>query len=141
MQESQHDEKSIIKNHARWESEHGHWTKDLKHWLTQHQNARSILFGLGQALEHFDEQVDQHSEHIKNHHEIVKLHEDALAWQKHEGKTGGKQVDHHSAVHKSESMAHESEQQVHQQLGILHDNVRECVIQLAKAFNVPLYPQ
>lgn len=114
--------------HARWESEHGHWLKDLRVWETKHQEIRDSVDGIIQALNKYDETVEQHSKAIQQHHEILKMHEDAMAWRRehHKRPTDDEAV----SMHEIESEAHKSEKDAHATLKVLHDTVLQHAMTL-----------
>jgi hypothetical protein len=122
------------KDHARWESEHGHWLKDIEIWYRRHRDAQDLIDSMKRSMQQFSEQVDAHRSHIKHHHEVVKMHESALAWNKlHPPKM--KDVESES-IHRFQNEVHQSEAKVHRQLMELHQKVANDVMKLAYKFGL-----
>jgi hypothetical protein len=122
------------KDHARWESEHGHWLKDIEIWYRRHRDAQDLIDSMKRSMQQFSEQVEAHRSHINHHHEVVKMHESALAWNKlHPPNI--KDVESES-IHRFQNEVHQSEAKVHRQLMELHQKVANDVMKLAYKFGL-----
>lgn len=122
------------KDHARWESEHGHWLKDIEIWYKRHRDAQDLIDSMKKSMQEFSDQVEAHRSQIKHHHDVVKIHEAALAWNElHPPRVGF--MDSNS-VHRFQEEVHHTEAQVHRKLMELHQKVANDVMKLAYKFGL-----
>ena len=125
---------NLAKDHARWESEHGHWLKDLAIWKDQHSDAREILDSIEESLQEFADHAENHLAQIKEHQNVVKLHEDAISWRKeHPRKKLGESAE---GAHLAQQEIHDRELQIHEMLRRIHHKVADNVANLADTFGL-----
>ena len=128
------DLNKLKKDHARWESEHGHWLKDLEVWDARQQHAIEIFESLEKSLKSFSGQIEVHSSLIKNHKYIIKMHEDAISWQKeHPPK---KVVEGEVDMHSFQQEIHSHEKERHEHLRKTHQEIVARIGELAESFNL-----
>jgi len=122
------------KDHARWESEHGHWLKDIEIWYRRHRDAQDLIDSMRKSMQEFSDQVEAHRSHIHHHHDVVKMHEAALAWNNlHPVKAKGSG---NESMHRFQEEVHQSEAKVHRHLMELHQKVANDVMKMAYKFGL-----
>ena len=124
----------LSKDHARWESEHGHWLKDLEIWYQRHRDAQDLIDSMEKSLKEFSDQVEAHKSNVKHHRDVVKMHEAAISWHKLHPPKSGEGDD--GAMHKFQEEVHLSEGQVHRRLLELHEKVANDIMKLAYKFGL-----
>ena len=130
------EEVNLNKDHARWESEHGHWLKDIEIWYQRHRDAQDLIDAMAASLKLFSAEVEAHKSSIKHHRDVVKIHEAALAWHKDHPAKHGEAKD--QAMHKFQEEVHLNEGQVHRRLLELHQEVANDIMKLAHKFGLTL---
>ncbi len=125
-------EQKMVKDHARWESEHGHWLKDIEVWYRRHRDAQDIIDTMKKSMKEFSDQVEAHRSSINHHREVVRMHEAAVAWIKQHP---SKQVEGDS-MHKFQEEVHTTESLVHRKLLELHQKVANDVMKMAYKFGL-----
>jgi hypothetical protein len=125
-------EQKLLKDHARWDSEHGHWLKDIEVWHRRHRDAQDIIDTMQKSMKEFSDQVEAHRSSINHHREVVRLHEAAMAWnEQHSSK-------HHEgdSIHKYQEEVHSTEGMIHRKLLELHQKVANDVMKMAYKFGL-----
>lgn len=125
---------NVTKDHARWESEHGHWLKDIEIWYRRHRDAQDLVESMQKSMQEFSNQVEAHRSHIKHHSEVVKMHEAALAWNKLHPPKQSETND--SSMHRFQEEVHQNEAQIHRKLLETHQKVANDVMKLAYKFGL-----
>ena len=127
-------EQKISKDHARWDSEHGHWLKDIEVWHRRHRDAQDIIDTMQKSMKEFSDQVEAHRSSINHHREVVRLHEAAMAWNKqHPSKRDEGEGD---SMHKFQEEVHSTEGMIHRRLLELHQKVANDVMKMAYKFGL-----
>lgn len=122
------------KDHARWESEHGHWLKDIEIWYRRHRDAQDLIDSMRKSMQEFSDHVEAHRSQVKHHHDVVKIHEAAMAWNKlHPPKLRESGND---SMHRFQEEVHQTEAKVHRQLMELHQKVANDVMKMAFKFGL-----
>ncbi len=127
-------EKKLARDHARWESEHGHWLKDIEIWYRRHRDAQDLMDSMRKSMQEFSDQVEAHRSHIKHHHDVVRMHEAAMAWNsQHPPKV--KETGNDS-MHRFQEEVHQTEAKVHRHLMEIHQKVANDVMKMAYKFGL-----
>lgn len=121
-------QESDAREHARWESEHGHWLKDLRIWENKHQVIRHSVDRIIAALNSYDETVEKHAQSIRHHEDVLKMHEDAIAWRREHQKVAHEEQPN---IREFENVMHAGEKDAHGKLRALHEDVLQEIDELS----------
>lgn len=131
-----HTKKSLNKDHARWESEHGHWLKDIEIWYRRHRDAQDLMDSMKISMRDFSDQIEAHRAHIKHHHDVVKMHEAAIAWNKlHPPRI---KDTNNETMHRFQEELHQTEASIHRKLMEIHQKVANDIMKMAYKFGLNL---